>query len=337
MQMNDDEPPDSRKNSLERKLTKITVQKNQEPILYPKMFKEKYSSIRNPGAFIYKNKIGLLCTVRHSSDNKSRLHLAWSNNGKDFCLEESPFIDLNPDAQEGVEDSRISKIKDEYFITFTAYKGHENKANTTRIGFAKTRDFKSPPYERKILLDKYQNNKNALIFENKGFQWIIDRKFRGDDNDEFPPGARIAKIKNLEKTETEEFKSFLMPRKEKWDNARTGVNTPPIKMEHKIFGDVLFMLYHGASKKENRYSMGYVILDGKDPTKILERPEEPLLSTELDWEIGRGEYPAEVANVVFGCGAIPIGKNNIRIFYAGADRYLGFADLIIKNAKVKNS
>ncbi|MCK5149652.1 hypothetical protein KAJ87_01890 [Candidatus Pacearchaeota archaeon] len=332
--MNDDEPPDSRTNSLERKLTTIIVQKNTEPLLSPKMLKGKYSSIRNPGAFTYKDKIGLLCTVRYSSDNKCRLHLAWSENGKDFSLEENPFIDLDPDAQEGVEDSRVSKIGKEYFITFTAYKGYENKANTTRVGLIKTKNFKSF-FERKIILDEHRNNKNSLIFEHEGTPWIIDRKFRGDGNDEFSPGARIARIKNLEKTEIEEFKPFLMPRKEKWDNARTGVNTPPIKMKHKIYGDILFMLYHGASKQGNRYQMGYVILDGKNPNKILERSIEPLLSTELDWEIGRGKYPAEVGNVVFGCGAIPIGKNKIRAYYSGGDRYPGFADLTIKNTKIK--
>lgn len=329
------EPPANHKNlSLEDMLFKTQIQKNPEPILYPKMFNGKYSSIRNPGAFIYNNQIGLLCTVRHCSDNKSRLHLAWSDNGKNFVLEKNPFINLDSNSLGGVEDSRISKIKDEYFITFTSYKGYENKTNTTRIGFVKTKDFKSP-IKRKIILDKHRNNKNALIFENGGTRWIIDRKFRGDGNDKFPPGARIAKIKNLKKEEIEEFNYFLMPRSRQWDNARVGINTPPIKMKHKIFGDVLFMLYHGASKQENTYGMGYILLDYKNPNIILDRSEEPLLSPELDWEIGRGKYPAEVENVVFGCGAIPIEKNKIRLYYSGGDRYLGFADLTIKDVEIE--
>lgn len=333
--MDDDEPPNHGKISfLENTLLKIHVQKNPEPILYPKMFNGKYTSIRNPGAFIYDNQIGLLCTVRHSSDNKSRLHLAWSENGKNFVLEENPFIDLDSDALKGVEDTRITRIGDEHFITFTAYKGLENKTNTTRIGLAKTKNFKSL-LDRTIILDEYKNNKNALIFENGGTHYVVDRKFKGNDKDKSPPGARIAKINNLEKEEIGEFKPFLMPRKNSWDNARTGANIPPIKMKHKIFGDVLFMLYHGASKQENIYGMGYVLLDGKNPSRILERSEKPLLYPELDWEIGKGQYPAEIEKVVFGCGAIPIEKDKIRIYYAGGDRYTGFADLTIEDVEIE--
>jgi predicted GH43/DUF377 family glycosyl hydrolase len=333
--MDDEKPINHGKISfLEDTLLKIHVQKNPEPILYPKMFDGKYTSIRNPGAFIYDNQVGLLCTVRHSSDNKSRLHLAWSENKKDFALKENPFIDLDSDALEGVEDARISKIKNEYFITFTAYKGCENKTNTTRIGFVKTKNFKSV-LERKIILDEHRNNKNALIFENGGTHYIIDRQFRGDGNDKFLPGARIAKINNLEKEEIGEFRPFLIPSKNSWDNARIGANIPPIKMKHKIFGDILFMLYHGASKKGNIYGMGSILLDGKNPNRILERSEKPLLSPELDWEIGRGQYPAEVKNVVFGCGAIPIEKNKIRMYYSGGDRYTGFADLTIEDVEIE--
>ncbi|MBA7527694.1 hypothetical protein ES705_19872 [subsurface metagenome] len=72
--------------TLQNQTMEIKVQKNPEPILYPEMFNGKYSSIRNPGAFMYNNKYGLLCTTRHCSDNKSRLHLAWSDDGKNSFL-----------------------------------------------------------------------------------------------------------------------------------------------------------------------------------------------------------------------------------------------------------
>ena len=37
-----------------------------------------------------------------------------------------------------------------------------------------------------------------------------------------------------------------------WDSARVGINTPPIKirlLDHPKYKEALFMLYHGADKK----------------------------------------------------------------------------------------
>ena len=187
-------------NSLERKLINITVQKNPEPILCPEMFNGEYSSIRNPGAFIYNNQIGLLCTVRSSSDNKSRLHLAWSKNRKDFILDKNPFIDTDQDSKMGVEDARIIKIGQEYYITFTAFKAldEKNKKNTTRIGLIRTKNFKTH-YGRKIILNGYGNNKNCVIFQNKNSPnfYIIHRPF--NQSKEERPSARLAVTKDFEK------------------------------------------------------------------------------------------------------------------------------------------
>jgi len=318
---------------LKNQTMEIKVQKNPEPILYPEMFNGKYSSIRNPGAFVYGKKYGLLCTVRYCSDNKSRLHLAWSDDGKKFILEENSFIDLGPNGLQGVEDSRISKIKDEYFITFTEFKGKGDKINITRIGLIKTKDFKDY-YDRRIILDKYGNNKNCVVFNDKESNefYVFHRPFN-EDRYLTPPGVRIAKTKDF--LDFKNLGILFEPRPKMWDSARVGINTSPIEIKNKKFGNALFMLYHGANE-ERTYSMGYVLVKKDDPTKILERSENPLLKPELAWEKGIGKYSSENPNVIFGCSAIPISKNEIRVFYAGADRYTGFADLTLKDAEVKN-
>ncbi len=329
-------PPNVKKiSSLERSLIGIEIKKHPEPILSPENF-DWATSIRNPAAFRYGKRYGLLCTVRHSKDNKSRLHLAWSNDGTEFDLEREPFINTDLDSLLAVEDARITKIDDEYLITFTAFKETDGKTyNTTRIGLIKTKDFKTT-YDRSILIDKKANNKNGLIFKDEDFYWIIDRPF--DNGDGLCSEPLYAQISNTKKfPDFNNFKPFLKPRKNMWDDARVGINIPPIKIIHNSYGKTLLMFYHGANKIDNKYSMGYIITDEKNPTNILERSKKPLLFPELDWEIGRGKYGAEVPNVVFGCGAIPIGKNKIRIYYAGADRYTGFADLILKNAKIIDS
>lgn len=322
--MVDEEPPANNPKivSLEKILLNIQIQKNPEPILYPKMFNEEYNSIRNPGAFIYNGKCGLLCTVRHVKDNISRLHLAWSNDRENFKLEKKPFIDIDTDSLKGVEDARINKTKKgDYIITFTAFKGIEgrNKINTTRIGLIKTTNFKTH-YGRKIILDEYGNNKNCIIFQNKNPSdfYIIHRPF--NKSKEERPSARLAVTENFE--EVKDLGIFLSPREGMWDSMRVGVNSPPIETTKG-----LLFLYHGA-EETNVYSIGAILVNPENPEEILGRSQEPLITPQLSWETGKEQYSAEVPNVVFGCGTIPITKKTIRFYYSGADKYLNFADII---------
>lgn len=68
-----------------------------------------------------------------------------------------------------------------------------------------------------------------------------------------------------------------------------------------------------------------MILDGKDPSKILERSSVPILSPELGWEIGTEPYLDCVPRVVFLEGAKSLGNNNFLVFYGGADSVIGTA------------
>lgn len=313
-----------------KKYLDICVEKNSEPILSPDFV--NYNSIRNPGAFKYNGKIGLFSTVRHlKNENKSLLHLAWSNDGNNFELEKEPFIGLDEDSLLGVEDARVSKIGEEYFITFTNYKETDGKSyNVTRVGLVRTKDFVNI-LDRRIILDDYGDNKNCVVFKKEdSYFYVIHRPFLDIPNER--AFAKIEKTKDFDSYE--DLGKFLIPRENSWDDARVGINTSPVKIIHPEFGESFFSVYHGANLENNIYSMGYIVIDKNNPEKILERSIEPLLKPELDWEIGKGKYSAEVPNVVFGCGAVPMNKNTLRIYYAGADRYTGFANLIFKNAKI---
>jgi len=303
---------------------KIQIKKNTQPILNPDDYHGKYISIRNPGAAKLNEITYLLVTIRYSKDRKMRMHLAKSKNGKDFVLDETPFIDNDDESVAGVEDARVTKINNEYFITFTAFNGHDKEDDIiTRIGIAKTKDFKTYS-NRKVILRKSGNNKNGVLFKSGEFFYIIHRPFGRKIK---YPSAHIARTKDLKNFE--HLGKLLSTRKDKWDNARVGINTPPIKIKHKKFGECLFSIYHGATIKDNIYQMGYILLDKDNPTKILERSDSPLISPTLDWEkIG------EVNNVVFGCGLIPLSKNKARFYYGGADKYIGFADLIFQDAEI---
>jgi len=326
----DDEASDSKKiSNLEQITTSIEVRKFGKPIL--NLAELGYLSIRNPSAFIYKDKIGLLYTVR-TSQQKSALHLAWSKNGKDFNLEHKPFIRQDSDSQLATEDARITKIKDEYWINFTSVKEISPEGNCVlRIGHAKTKDFKTH-YYRQIILDGKRENKNSLFFKNGKYYFVVDRPFMKDINE--TPGAEIAEVKRINPLVLGEPQPYLFPTQNPWENARVGINTPPIRIKHETYGNCLFMLYHGARKNPKIYSMGYIIAEEKNPLKILERSKEPLITPELNFEKGTGVYSPEIPNVIFGCGAVPISNNTLRFYYSGADKYPSFADITLHNAEI---
>ncbi len=317
---------DPKSSKIERMV--INVEKYSKPILSPDWneFKDKYSSLRNSGGILYDkgiNQIILLITARYKKDSKSRLHIAKSYNGHNFKLEEEPFIDLDADSLLGVEDPRISKIGEEYYITFTAFKEKYNGDNTTRIGLVKTKDFKTYT-DRQIILDHYSNNKNCVIFKTpnyKGF-YAIHRPFVNNPKER--AAAYIAKTIDLKNWE--DSKILFKPREDMWDSARVGINTPPIKINR----DKLFMLYHGADEK-NTYRLGGIIIDENNPKNIIWRSKEPIITPELEWETSGGRSGAEVPNVVFTCNLIPLNNHEFLTYHSGADKYLGKTLIKIKN------
>ncbi|NLZ83623.1 MAG: glycosidase, partial [Clostridiales bacterium] len=71
-------------------------------------------------------------------------------------------------------------------------------------------------------------------------------------------------------------------------------------------------IYHGADKN-NRYSLGVMLLDLEEPWKIVSRYELPILEPEESYE--REGFFSEV---VFTCGAI-LEDGMVRIYYGACD------------------
>jgi len=72
-----------------------------------------------------------------------------------------------------------------------------------------------------------------------------------------------------------------------------------------------------------QYNVGWVILDQNDPTKVLQRSDEPLFSPVLDWEIGTAPQLGLTPNVVFLEGWIPYTENQFIVAYGAADSVTG--------------
>jgi len=103
-------------------------------------------------------------------------------------------------------------------------------------------------------------------------------------------------------------------------------------------GNYLF-LYNSArggypSSKPNwnlQYNLGFCILDKDNPLKILQRSDNPILSPELAWEIGKPPYLGSTPNVVFVEGWTRLQEpDTFLIFYGAADSVIGAAVLHVQ-------
>lgn len=77
---------------------------------------------------------------------------------------------------------------------------------------------------------------------------------------------------------------------------------------HRSTGDYLF-LHNSAGA--GGYHPSWAILSGSDPTVVLARASEPLLSPTFPWEAGVSPWTCNVANVVFLEAAQPTDQPDV--------------------------
>jgi predicted GH43/DUF377 family glycosyl hydrolase len=128
------------------------------------------------------------------------------------------------------------------------------------------------------------------------------------------PSIWLGEGKSL--TSIEKQTLLLKPERE-WEALKIGAGVPPIKTERGWL-----IIYHGVSN-EKVYSVGAVLLDLKEPNRILGRTKWPILEPEEEYE-----RFGDVNNVVFPTGAC-IVDGELFVYYGGADKVccLATADL----------
>lgn len=105
------------------------------------------------------------------------------------------------------------------------------------------------------------------------------------------------------------------PRPGAWDGAKIGGGAPPFRVR-----DGWLALYHGVDAA-SRYALGALLLDPRQPWRVLGRSREPVLAPEAAYECD-GFF----GNVVFTCGAAVDG-DRVRVYYGAADTVVAAADL----------
>ncbi len=219
----------------------------------------------------------------------------------DTDISERVIFPVSPHESNGIEDARFVKFIDDdgsvtYFATYTAYDGY-----TILPKSIETKDF----YHFKIrpIHGEHVQNKNLALFP---------RKIRG----------RYAMISRYDGVN-----NYLMFSDDihVWHDARK-IQEPQYPWEFIQLGNCgspletekgWLLITHGVGPMR-RYSLGAVLLDLEDPSRIIGQLKEPLLVANEE------EREGYVPNVVYSCGSL-IRNGDLIIPYGMSDSASGFA------------
>ncbi|MBU4217276.1 hypothetical protein L6270_02265 [Candidatus Parcubacteria bacterium] len=304
----------------------------------------------NPGAIFHDNKYHLFYrAVGAGSDWNSAIGYAVSDDGENFQrFAESVLIGEGEAEKRGLEDPRITKIGDTFYMTYAAYDG-----KTPRLLVATSKDLKTWQKQGAVFADwnfahaggvytyfvdgKPQTKEMSKEWSKSGaiFPEKINGKFLmlfGEHRIWFAESDD-----GLHWTGDEE--PFLEPRTgDYFDNTFVEMGPPPIKTERGWL-----VLYHGINNA-HRYRIGVLLLDLNNPRRILYRSIEAIFEpqelyelaglvdvlpggldalqklseseqeTYIDEALKKGTMP----KVTFCCGAVVVG-DALRIYYGAGD------------------
>lgn len=207
----------------------------------------------------------------------------------------------------GIEDCRVATMDDGYYLTFT-----EVSPVAVGVGMMHTRDFRHFTHEGMIFPP---HNKDCALFEEK-----IDGRYYALHRPSSPElgGNYMWIAESPDRIHWGRHKCVATTRKGFFDSARLGAGASPIRTD-----EGWLVIYHGADSS-NRYCLGAMLLDLKDPSRVLARSSEPIMEPVVPYE-----QTGFFGNVVFTNGQIVDG-DTVHIYYGASDEVICKADFSIK-------
>ena len=272
----------------------------------------------NPAVVFHDGKFVMLYRAQ-DKNGTSRLGYAESNDGIHFIRHSqsvlSPETEYEKDG--GVEDPRLVKFGDTYYLTYTGY----NKKDA-QLCLATSKDLLH--WERKgVILPAYKGNWNvgwtksgAIVPEKiKDKYWMYFLGTSADKTDQTGLASSTNLIHWTEATATP-----VLPRRAgRFDSRVVEPGPPPI-----ITKDGIVLIYNAADDKL-AYRTAAALFDRNEPGKLLWRSEEPLFAPEREWE-----KVGQVPNVVFVEGMVR-RENRYLFYYGAADKYIGVAEACVRD------
>lgn len=258
-------------------------------------------------------------------DEISRVGLAIFDGAKLIeRLPEPVFGPGLPEESRGVEDPRVVVIEDKLYMVYTAYNGVIAQVAAAAISVQDLLAQRFDRWERLGLAFPGLWDKDAILFPEKiGGRWVMYHRVE--------PSIWVSYANELKLPwPKQNHKIIIGPRSGlMWDSLKIGSGSQPIKTKYGWL-----LIYHGVSNTMV-YRLGVILVDMKDPGRLLYRSPNPVLSPETEYEVG-AKGRSWVPNVVFTCGAVPDtdkdvldDDDQILCYYGASDTYLCLASATV--------
>lgn len=283
------------------------------PILAPNRWPYPINAVMNAAATLVGSETVLLCRVEDRR-GFSHLTVARSSDGvSNWVVHDEPLMASEPGRREelwGLEDPRITRVDelDAWVIAYTTF-GPGGPA----IALATTQDFRSVI---KLGTARGPEDKNGAL---------LSRRINGEFVLFHRPMMMAGARSDVWLSRTADLRSWSPPEPvfaaregNWWDSARIGMGPPPMETP-----EGWLVIYHGVRQTVAGalYRVGLVLLDLEEPTKVIRRSSEWVMSPSESYEL-----TGDVPGVVFPCGIVhDVEGDELRIYYGAADTCIGMA------------
>jgi len=288
-------------------------------ILKPRDIWWEKNGVFNPAISEYNNKTYMVYRAV-GLDHISRFGLAISEDGEHFQVFDNPVLEAGDDnicERLGIEDPRLTKIDNKYYITYTGVSVYladhvgpcAPSLNTPgvpwkiRVSAYSTTDFNKFNYMGILLKDI--DSKNAALLPHKiAGQFALFHRIN--------PNIYLSYSKDLKRW-TGNLE--IMRSEHIWEKLKVGIACPPIQTDKGWL-----MIYHGVDEHKV-YRMGAALLDLGNPAHVIKRTKHPILEPELAWEKN-----GFVNNVIFVTGCVQ-RDDMLWLYYGAADTVVGLVKI----------
>ena len=196
----------------------------------------------------------------------------------------------------GIEDCRVTRIEESYYLTFTQVSQHG-----VGVGMRSTRDWRTFHHHGMILPP---HNKDCVIFDERiaGRYFALHRP-----SSVFVGGNYVWLAESSDLVHWGHHRCIAHSRPGMWDSARVGAGAAPIRTPSGWLE-----IYHGADA-DHRYCLGALLLDLERPWQVIARSREPIMEPVAEYE--RNGF---FGNVVFANGHLVEG-DTLTIYYGASD------------------
>ncbi|MBI3929661.1 MAG: glycosidase [Armatimonadetes bacterium] len=321
--------------------------KRRKPVLEPSLHPENFDS-RNVYNMATIKEDGVVSMIYRgeslsepAGSMTGRFGLATSTDGIRFSrfptdVSPRPILEpTEPYESRGIEDPRLVKVEDTYVLTYTGYDGQKGQlclaTSKDKIHWKKHGPI-FPNFKQGdcplVPHSPVGATKSGAILPERLEEGPYAGKYMmifGDTTMHLAVSADLVHWEPIEKP-------VLEPRWDRFDSLLVESGPPLLRTQEGIL-----CIYNSAGHDldppagstpeeaskflfaQRRYAVGMALLDPKDPTRVLARTDEPILTVTEDWE--KNGY---VGNVVFSEGLVKVNGEWL-MHYGGADHVIGVA------------